>query len=86
MAQYQGGFVDVGNDICHRERLARTSYAEQHLCLVATKQAVRQLADGFGLVAGRLVLGYKIEVWHKSGCKDSAKWSKNQIYYLMFHV
>ena len=54
--QDEHGFTYVGNDVGNGKRLTRTRHAQQHLGLVATTDAVRQLADSFRLVTCRLVL------------------------------
>ena len=55
MRHYEGGdlqLLDHGSD---GESLARTRRAQQHLVAVALLDALHELADSFGLIAGRLV-------------------------------
>ncbi len=58
----QGGLAYVLNDVCHGERLAGTGYAKQRLELFALLEAVANLGDCLGLVAGGTVLAYQFEV------------------------
>ncbi len=45
------------DDVSHGEGLARTGNAEQDVVAVAAAQALEQVIDGLGLVAGRLEVG-----------------------------
>ena len=54
----QRGLVQRLNHICHGERLAGASDAQQRLKLIAFFEALDQLGDGLGLIAGGGVLGY----------------------------
>ncbi len=48
----QRRFIQLLDDICHRESLARTGDAKEGLTLVAFLEAFDQVSDGLGLVAG----------------------------------
>jgi hypothetical protein len=58
----QGRPVHCGDDLRHREGLARSGYAQQYLVLVATFYAADKLANRLGLVAAGLVITRKFEV------------------------
>ena len=53
----QRGFVDVPDDVRHRERLARTRDAEQHLMFRAGQHALGQLRNRLRLIPGGRVIG-----------------------------
>ena len=53
--QHQGRAVDVGDDVCHREGLARAGHAQQRLLGQPRLHACGQLRDRVGLVAGRFI-------------------------------
>ena len=53
--------VHAGNRMGHRERLARTGDAEQHLMRIAALQSLHELRDGPGLIAGQLEIGHEVE-------------------------
>ena len=53
--------VDARDALGHRERLARTGHAEQHLVLVAALEALGQLVDRPGLIAAKLEVGDQFE-------------------------
>ena len=52
MGDDQRRFIQLLDDICHRESLARTGDAKEGLTLVAFLEAFDQVSDGLGLVAG----------------------------------
>ena len=57
MAQNQGGFLDLLNDIGHSEGLARASDTEQCLCGGTVANALNKLFNGLRLIACRFILG-----------------------------
>ena len=78
MTEDEGGAVPVGDDIGHREGLTRTRHAEQHLGLVASLKSFRQLSDGLGLVACRLVVGNQLIFAHGlQRYEKSDEWPNN---------
>ena len=48
----QRRFIQLLDDICHRESLTRTGDAKEGLTLVTFLEAFDQVGDGLGLVAG----------------------------------
>ena len=56
--------LDACDDVGHGEGLAGAGDAEERLVLVAAAQAVDELVDGLGLVAGGLEVGDEFEVGH----------------------
>ena len=50
--QHQRGAVDIGDDIRHREGLARTRDTKQCLLFIAAQHAVGQLPDRLRLIGG----------------------------------
>ena len=58
VAHDQGGATELRNDIGHGKGLARPRHALQHLCPLATPNAVDQLAYGLRLVAHRGIVRY----------------------------
>ena len=54
------------DDVGHGEGLAAAGDAEERLVLIAAAQAVDQLVDGLGLVAGGLEVGDEFELGHGS--------------------
>ena len=61
---HQRRLAHPGDDVGHRERLARAGDAEQGLVRLLVVQPLDQLLDRLGLVAGRLVRGHQLEVGH----------------------
>ncbi len=53
--------IDAGDGLRHREGLARSGDAKQHLMLVAAIETFRQLADRASLVAGQREIGHQVE-------------------------
>ena len=64
MSQNQCRTVDAGDDIGHGEGLARAGDAEERLIPIAGVEAVYQLINGLGLIAGGLIIGYQFESIH----------------------
>ncbi len=62
MAQHQRGAVDLLDDVSDGEGFAGTRHAEQRLGRFAVAQALHELLDGLGLVAGGDVFGSEFEV------------------------
>ena len=62
--QHQRGTVDVGDDVRHRERLARSGHAEQRLIFISVQKAFCQFGNGFRLIAGRLKRRVKMKLIH----------------------
>ena len=56
-----GGPAGLLDHIGHGEGLARPGYPQQRLVAEAVLQALHQLGNGRGLVAGRLVIGMELE-------------------------
>ena len=48
----QRQFIQLLDDICHRESFTRTGDAKEGLTLVTFLEAFDQVSDGLGLVAG----------------------------------
>ena len=57
----QGRPVHLRNGVRHREGLARSGHAEQHLAAVAPVEALRELANRTRLVACEREVGYEVE-------------------------
>jgi len=64
VAQDERGLVDVGDDVGDGEGLSRAGDTEQRLGRQALADTVGELADSFGLVARRLVVGGELELVH----------------------
>lgn len=62
MAQDQRRFVELRNDVRHRERFTRTGYAQQRVVAAVAAQRRNELFDRFGLVAGRFIIRYQFEI------------------------
>ena len=58
MGQHQRGTVDFLNDIGHCKGFARAGNAQKHLGVQAVLNALHQLFNCLGLIAGRLERGY----------------------------
>ena len=61
-----GRSVQFGNDIGHRERLARAGNTQQQLRAVAILHPVCELLNGLRLIAGRLVVGGNFKIHSKT--------------------
>ncbi len=59
--QDQGRALGAGDHLGHGEGLARAGDAKQHLVALLGVDALHQLGDGGGLVAGRLVFAHQLE-------------------------
>ncbi len=59
--QHDGRALHVFDHLRHRERLAGTGDAQQHLVALAVVHATDQLRDGFRLVAAGFVVAGKLE-------------------------
>ena len=57
VGHHQRRAVHPGDDLGHREGLARAGDAEQHLVLIAALEAVDELVDGARLVAAQVEVG-----------------------------
>ena len=66
VAQDERGLVDVGDDVGDGEGLSRAGDTEQRLGRQALADTVGELADSFGLVARRLVVGGELELVHNN--------------------
>ncbi len=55
MSHHQGGDLQLLDDIGDGKGLARACSAQQHLVAVTLLDALDELADRFGLVAGGLI-------------------------------
>ena len=55
MSNNQRRFIQLLDDIRHRESLSGTSDAQKGLALVAFFETIDQLLNGLGLVAGRFI-------------------------------
>ena len=55
MGDNQRRFIQLLDDICHRESFTRTGDAKEGLTLVTFLEAFDQVSDGLGLVAGGFV-------------------------------
>ena len=55
MSNDQRRFIQLLDDVCHREGFSRTGDAEKGLALVAFLEAFDKVGDRLGLVAGGLV-------------------------------
>ncbi len=60
--EHQRRPVHVGDDLGHRERLARAGYAQKHLVLITTFHAAYQMVNGLRLIAAGFVITCKFEV------------------------
>ena len=64
VAQDECGTLGLGDDVGHREGLSRARYPEQHLVFCAVVHPFDQLANGLGLVPGRLEGAVQLERTH----------------------
>ena len=64
MGQHQRGPVDALDDLGHGVRLAAAGDALEHLRAQAVFQALRQLIDSLGLVAGGLIFRNDFQIRH----------------------
>jgi hypothetical protein len=61
MRDHQGRFLHRGDDVGHREGLARTGHAQKRLVAVTGFDPGHQFVDRLRLVAGRFEIGYEGE-------------------------
>ena len=64
MAQDEGRFLHLLDDLAHDKSFARASRSQQCLVLVRFLDAVNQLCDGLRLVPSGLKVGYELESRH----------------------
>ena len=55
------GALQLFNDLCHREGLARTGHAKQHLIAFTCKRGIDKFADRRRLVTGGFIFGDNLE-------------------------
>ena len=65
VGQHQGGPLDGLDDLGHGEGLSGAGDAQEDLLLQPALDARRQGGDGLRLVAGGLVFGYDLKLWHE---------------------
>ena len=64
VGQYQRRPLDSLDDLGHGKGLSGASDAQQHLLLQSVLDALRQLGNSLGLVAGGLVFRYNLKIRH----------------------
>ena len=64
MRENEGGASKPGDDVGHRERLARTRDTEKGLVLLLLKNSTSELVDRLGLISRGLVRRDQLEVGH----------------------
>jgi hypothetical protein len=71
----EGRPVVAGDDVRHRERLARAGHAKERLVAHPPAEAVGEPVDGGGLVTGRLEVGDELEVGHPATVPPGLDWN-----------
>jgi len=61
VGEHQGGFADLGNDICRRKGLAAACDAHKGLARPAVAKSPDEFLDGLGLIARRLKIALELK-------------------------